>query len=160
MDSETRRRKLESYGKAYDRLVEALNGFPREMWTFKPSDGWSIKEIIVHISDGEANGYIRLRKLLAEPGETIGLYDQPGWARNLRYQEQSADEALEVFKYLRRSNYNLIKAIPDEAWANNTVQHPERGTVTLDWFLETYENHIPTHIRQMEDVYAQWRQSR
>lgn len=159
MERETRQQKLESYAKAYDRLVGALNGFPREMWTFKPADGWSIQEIVVHISDGEANGYIRLRKFLAEPGDTIAMYDQPTWARNLRYQEQNADEALEVFKILRRSNYNLIKSAPEEAWAN-TVQHPARGTVALDWFLETYENHIPTHIRQMEDVYGQWRENR
>ncbi len=159
MGRETRQQKLASYSQAYDQLMEALSGFPREMWTFRPADGWSIHEIVVHISDGEANGYIRLRKFLAEPGDTIGRYDQPTWANKLRYQEQNADEALEVFKHLRRSNYNLIKSASEEAWAN-TVQHPAHGTVTLDWFLETYENHVPTHIRQMEDVYAQWRENR
>ena len=159
MDIETRQKKLEDYGKAYQTLSETLNGFPREMWAFKPAEGWSIKEIIVHISDAESNGYIRLRKFLAEPGDTIGLYSQPGWAANLHYQDQNADDALELFKCLRRANYNLIKAMPESAWAN-TVQHPERGTVTMEWFLDVYEAHIPAHIQQMQDVYAQWRENR
>ena len=66
MTHEERRKKIESYGRAYDQLVEALKEFPREMWPFKPApDRWSIHEILVHLADSESNAYLRARRFLA-----------------------------------------------------------------------------------------------
>ena len=102
MTSEERNKKIESYGTAYQRLVAALERFPREMWQFRPSpDRWTIHEIIIHIADSEANSYIRCRRFLAEPGSAVLGYDETKWAHDLRYHEQSTDDALELFKWLR-----------------------------------------------------------
>jgi hypothetical protein len=147
---------LESYGTAYDQLVAALQQFPREMWDFKAThDPWSIHEIVVHITDSEANSYVRARRFIAEPGETVMAYDENGWAEALHYGEQSTDDALELFKWLRRHTYTLIRTLPESAWAN-TVFHPENGTMTLDDWLHVYERHIPDHVAQMQRIHAAW----
>ena len=155
----TRQQKIDSYGQAHAVLTEALKNFRRDMWKFRPAEGWSIHEIICHITDAEARGYFRLRKFLAEPGSAIMLYDQPGWATHLHYQDQSTDDALALFQMLRKSNHALITTMPDSAWAN-TVEHPSRGTVSMEWFLDTYEGHVPAHIRQMQGVYDEWHRSK
>ncbi len=63
---------IESYGKAYDLLTEALKKYPKEMWQWKPAaDKWSIHEIIIHITDSEANAYVRCRRFIAEPGSGV-----------------------------------------------------------------------------------------
>ena len=99
MTPEERDRKIESYGTAYDKLLSALEDFPREMWQFRPTpERWTIHEIIVHITDSEANSYIRCRRLIAEPGSVVLGYDENQWARELRYHEQSTQDALELFK--------------------------------------------------------------
>ena len=99
MTSEERQRKIESYGFAYQALVEGLKRFPREMWQFRPaSDRWTIHEIIIRITDSEANSYIRCRRLIAEPGSTVLGYDEIKWARDLDYHSQSTDDALELFR--------------------------------------------------------------
>jgi hypothetical protein len=159
MDGEIRQQKIESYGRAYEQLTAALQGFPREMWTFKPSDGWSIHEIVVHIADSEANSYARCRKCMAEPGSTIMAYDENQWAKTLRYEEQSTDDALELFKCLRRSTYKLIKNLPESTWSH-TIEHPENGTMTLNDWLDTYAAHIPDHVRQMTAAYNEWKKSK
>jgi hypothetical protein len=155
---EDRAQQIESYGKAYDLLVEGLQQFPREMWQFRagPED-WTIHEIVVHIADSEANSFVRCRRFIAEPGKEVMAYDEMGWAEALHYHEQSTEEALELFKCLRRNTYHLIKNLPDAVWSN-TVYHPENGTMSFDDWLHTYERHIPDHLEQMQRVYAAWKQ--
>src|SRR4051794_27667125 len=110
MTSEERAKMIESYGRAYDTLVEGLKQFPREMWHFKPSpDYWSVHELVVHITDSEANSYVRARRFIAEPGQPVMAYDESGWAKALNYDEQSPEDALELFRWLRGNTYKLIK---------------------------------------------------
>lgn len=156
MQAQSRTQKIEAYGKAHEALLEALEDFPKEMWTWKTSpEVWSIHDNIVHIADSEANSFIRCRRLIAEPGEAVTSYDENGWMRALNYGEQSAEDAIELFKWLRGNTYKLIKSLPEETWAH-TIQHPENGTMTMDDWLHVYERHVPEHISQMRERYRQW----
>jgi hypothetical protein len=158
MTSEERHQKIELYGNAYNLLVEGLKQFPAEMWHFKPApDHWSVHEILIHITDSEANSYIRCRRFIAEPGKDVMAYDENGWAPALRYYEQSIEDALELFKWLRHNTYQLIRTLPDSVWAN-TVFHPENGLMTLDDWLEIYTRHIPDHLEQMRVNYQAWQE--
>jgi hypothetical protein len=151
--SETRSQKIESYSAAHTALINALERFPTEIWQFRPApDRWTIHEIVVHIADSEANSYVRCRRLLAEPGSTVIGYDEWLWAKALDYHGQSTAEALELFKWLRRMSYTLIKDQPETVWAN-TVNHSESGPMTI------YERHVPDHIAQMQAVYDDWQAS-
>lgn len=147
---------IESYGKAHAELVEALRQFPREMWMFKPSpDRWSIHEIVIHIADSEANSYVRCRRFVAQPGESVMAYDEMRWADALRYHDQSTEEAVELFKWLRLRSYRLIKSLPEAVWSN-TVLHPDNGVMTMDDWLDVYERHVREHVEQMRANYANW----
>src|SRR5215510_12756135 len=96
LDKSERQQKIESYGNAYQQLVEAIREFPAEMWQFRPApDRWTIHETLVHITDSEANSFVRCRKAIAEPGTAVVGYDEPVWAKALDYHTQSADDALE-----------------------------------------------------------------
>ncbi len=155
-----RLQKIESYGNAHAELVGALKRFPREMWTFRPSpDRWSIHEIVIHIADSEANSYTRCRRCIAEPGESVMAYDENRWAKALRYHEQSTEEAVELFRWLRLSSYRLIQTLPESTWSN-TIDHPENGTMSLDDWLDTYERHVREHVEQMQASYDAWLEQR
>ena len=127
MTPEERLQKIESYGSASALLLEALKEFPEEMWQFRDEHGcWSIHEHIVHVTDSEANSYIRCRRLIAEQGEPLMAYDENQWASSLSYHEQSVDDALALFKWLRHTSYTLIKTLPEQVWAHTSF-HPENG---------------------------------
>ena len=152
-----RRQKIESYRNAYDQLVEALDQFPGEMWQFRDEHGcWSIHEHVIHITDSEANSYVRARRLIAEPGRTLMDYDENQWAIALDYHEQDTDDAINLFKWLRSKTYTLIKSLPESTWSN-TAYHPENGDTTLDDWLDTYEDHVREHIEGMEQNLEAWR---
>ncbi len=156
MTVQERQQKIESYGNAHAKLVEALQQFPKEMWQFRSSpEDWTIHEIIVHITDSEVNSYIRCRRFIAESEKPLMAYDEERWAKVLDYHNQSTDDALALFKWLRGNTYNLIKSLPESTWANS-VHHPENGTMTLDDWLDVYDRHVPEHIEQMRRVYQAW----
>ncbi|MEW6368375.1 MAG: DinB family protein [Acidobacteriota bacterium] len=152
--------KIEAYGSAPEALEAILTRFQADMWSYKPApDSWSIKEIVFHLADSEVHGYIRCRTALAEPGKTVMAYDQDLWARTVNYPTRSVKDALELFRLLRKSTYELLKTLPDSAWSL-TMEHSERGTMTLEQWLDTYERHVPGHIQQMYKVYEAWKRQR
>ena len=156
MTSQERKQKIITYGAANELLVEALKKFPKEMWKFKPGpERWSIHEIILHLADSETNSYIRCRRCIAESGKSVMAYDEDQWAVSLHYLDQSAEDALELFKILRQMSFNLIENLPESAWSN-TINHPEGGIMTLDDWLNIYVNHIVDHIQQMQATYDAW----
>jgi len=156
MNSEERERKIEAYGNAYNELVEGLKEFPREMWGYRADvDPWTIHEVVVHITDSEANSYVRCRRFIAEPGKDVMPYEENLWNTALDYEDQSADDAIELFRWLRGNTYKLIKTLPESAWSN-TVYHPENGTMTLDDWLDIYERHVRDHLEQMGRIYGAW----
>ena len=117
---------------AHTLLADALKEFPKEMWQFRDEHGcWSIHEHIIHITDSEANSYIRCRRLIAEQGEPLMAYDENQWASELNYHDQSTEDALALFKWLRHKSYTLIKSLSGRVWAYSSF-HPENGETTLD----------------------------
>ena len=147
---------INSYGNAHSHLVDALKEFPKEMWQFRDSHGcWSIHEHIIHIADSEANSYIRCRRFIAEPGESLMAYNENQWASSLDYHNQSTEDTLELFKWLRQKSYTLIQSLPEQSWTNSAY-HPENGNMTLEDWLDIYNKHIPEHIQYMQENYDAW----
>ena len=148
--------RISTYADAHRQLTEALARFPKDMWRFKSSESdWSIHEIVVHITDSEANSYIRARRFIAEPGRTLMDYDENAWANSLDYHHLDTEAAVELFRWLRATTHSLVKDLPEETWAH-TAYHPENGDMTLDDWLDTYARHVQDHIAQMKTVHTAW----
>jgi hypothetical protein len=154
-----RARRLDTYAHAHAELVAALERFPRAMWQYRAApDRWTIHKLILHITDSEANSFVRCRRLIAEPGSAVQSYDENIWARGLDYHAQSTDDALELFRWLRGNSYRLIADQPESVWAH-AIEHPENGTMTMDDWLDTYARHVTDHVSQMQGVYEHWLQA-
>jgi hypothetical protein len=159
MTLDERRQKIVIYASAYDMLKKAMERYPREMWSYRTApDEFSIHEILMHVTDSEANSYVRARHLVAQPGSTVSAYDELHWSRALDYHGQSPEDAVELFRWLRGNTYKLIRDVPDAFW-QHTILHPENGEMSMDDWLDTYTRHIPEHVAQMEGVYQHWRET-
>ncbi len=153
---EKRAKNIESYGKGYAHLVESLERFPKEMWTFRDEHGcWSIHEHLIHIADSEVNCYIRCRRLIAEPGQSLMAYDENRWAEALQYHDQDISDTLALFRWLRHKTFTLIKTLPEDTWGHSAY-HPENGDMTLDDWLEVYSRHVAEHVHSMQENYEAW----
>ena len=160
MSKKDRNGKIKLFGEGYTLLVEALKKFPKEMWTFKPnSENWCIHEIIMHLADSEANAYVKCRKLIAEPNKSIADYNQEIWASSLNYLNHDTKNALELFKLLRHTTYELITSLSESVWTKS-IGHIENSIVTLDDWLDLYSVHITGHINQMVRRHNEWLKTR
>jgi hypothetical protein len=54
---------------APQRLEERLQNVPPPAWSFRPHpDEWSINDVVIHVADNEAVGFVRIRMALADGG--------------------------------------------------------------------------------------------
>lgn len=138
-----------------DLLENTLSKIPKEIYNWQGPDGkWTIQQNLIHLADSEANSYIRLRRGLAESGKAVLGYDQDAWASSLFYEKQSADDAIQLFRLLRKMSSALIENIPEECWTQNSIMHSENGRMSLYDWLRTYAHH--NHAGQISRVYNLW----
>ena len=145
---------LEKFGAGYDNLTAQLAQIPGEAIHFKSSkDQWSIAEIIVHLADSEAHGFVRCKKIIAESGGKVCVYNQQ---ISLFYDQMDYEDALEMIRIIRKSLHKVLTLIEEETW-HNFIYHPETGKITLlDW-IQLYIGHIDVHVQQMHRNLYEWR---
>jgi len=113
---------------------------------------WPARLIICHLADCENVFAFRLRQALAEPYHVIQPFDQDVWAG--RYPGMSAQDALAVFSAVRRWNLALLETVTP-AELSKSLNHPERGDMTLQTVIETMGGHDLNHLAQLETIAAQ-----
>lgn len=151
-----RRQQLESFGRGPALLHGTLHMLPKKMWLYRPApERWSIHEIILHLADSEASGYVQCRSLIAEPGTRALRPNAVRWANTLGYFHQSTREALELIRRLRKMTYQLLAKLPEPAW-RCSMQNPDDTETDLEHWLEQQERHIPHHLEQMRENYESW----
>lgn len=150
---------LAKYNSGYDLLNTQLNQMPEDAIYFKPAeDQWSVSEIIVHLADSEAHGFIRAKKIIAECGGRVCVYNQQIWADNLFYSQMDYKDALELIRIIRRNLLKVLSLISEETW-HNYIFHPESGKITLlDW-VQMYIDHIAIHVQQMHRNFYDWKKA-
>lgn len=138
---------LDEYLSGGEKIRVKVRGIDQERLHYIPfSEAWSIHENVVHLAESEIVGSVRLRKLVAESGITVDVYDQELWKTHLGYYKQSLDGYLDLFSLLRRLNAELVRSLDDRVWTENYIIHPERGRLALtDWF-SVYTGHVQFHL--------------
>ena len=151
MDVYKRSEALADYAVGPSKIKDFIGKIPKEAIDYRPfEDAWTIAEHTHHLLDAEMNGYVRYRNAIAEPGSLVRLWDQEGWKAKLGYAEQDLSSSLEAFALIRSIVHRHLSRIVSEDWSKYTFVHPERGTVDLDGWLETYLGHVKTHLDYFE----------
>jgi uncharacterized damage-inducible protein DinB len=148
---------IKSFVSGAERLVQAVEVIPKEAYDYKPSPAaWSIREIIIHMPDSEASGFVRCRKIIAQSGVTVDVYDQDAWADKLNYAQADMNDALVLFAQMRRATIALLDNLDESVWTENFVMHPEDGKVNLECWLEMYAVHVDKHLEQIQHNVSAW----
>jgi hypothetical protein len=151
---------LERFRRGPEVVAVAITGAAGSELDYSPSPGeWSIRQILCHLSDSEIVGTDRLRRTVAEDSPTLISYDEKAWAQNLDYSRRKISQALETFRRIRGENYELLKELPESAFARKAT-HTEHGAVTLLDLLRIYAEHAEGHARQLQSVRERYKQSR
>ena len=84
--SDDRATRIERYRTGTRAVLDALADITdAELDRPAPDGGWTAREVAHHLADSETNGFIRLRRLIAEDDPVIVAYDQDEYARRIHY---------------------------------------------------------------------------
>lgn len=151
---------LERFRRGPELLAMVLTGVFGEEEDFLPAPGkWSVRQIIAHLADSEMVCAQRLRQIIAEDQPTLIAFDQEAWTRNLDYARRKPKQSLESFRRMRGENYELVKELPEAAWAR-TGNHNQRGPITLRFQLELLAEHAESHARQMQAIREEYKKAK
>ena len=146
------RRWIEEFASGGERLREAVEGLCREELLARPGPGkWSIQELVIHLADGDAIAVDRMKRVIAEDNPTLLCADEQAYVDRLFCDEQSTEDALELFDLGRRQFARILRALPEEAFDRVGI-HNVVGKLTLAQLVKTYVDHLVTHLRRIHEI--------
>ena len=112
--------------------------------------GWTLRQVVHHLADSHANGFIRSKLALTEDNPTIKPYDEEGWAE-LPDSKLPVEVSLRMLESVHERWSALLGALPAEKFVS-PYQHPQTGPQTLDSSLSTYSWHGRHHLAHITEL--------
>lgn len=120
--------------------------------------GWTVRQVVHHLPDSHMNAYVRWKLALTEDNPTIRPYDEAAWATVADTANTPPEVSLALLEALHRRWVVLLESLDARDFAR-PLQHPEHGSITLDWMLQLYAWHGRHHVAHITALSARegWR---
>lgn len=106
---------------------------------------WSVRFLLHHLADSETVLYERIRRVLAEPHQTLSVMDQDAWARELDYAGMPLEISRDVYTSVRSAIIHLARLRYD-SHGHLTFVHSVTGLRTLRMEFDKVAQHNATHL--------------
>jgi hypothetical protein len=142
---------LAAYAAGPDLLSHAVAGMSPEQIDAAPVPGkWSTRQVICHLADFEPVYADRMKRVVAEDQPPLRSGDPDVFAARLAYEARNIKEELDLIRAVRAHMARILRTLPETAFERTGV-HSTDGPRTLRKLLEQITNHIPHHVRTIED---------
>lgn len=115
--------------------------------------GWTTRQIVHHLADSHMNAFIRCKLGVTEDNPTIKPYNEGDWANMPDARVAPLSWSLSIIDGLHARWVQCLRSLDDAAFAR-TVQHPERGPMTLGDLMQLYAWHGAHHTAQITALRA------
>ena len=113
-------------------------------------EGWTIRQLIHHISDSHHHFYNRIRWTLTENNPLIKAYDQDAFAQLADYKKAPIAWSLAHIEVLHQKIVYVLQGLSEEQWIRTFI-HPETkdeiGLKHLAMLYSWHSMHHFTHIK-------------
>jgi len=135
-------------------LRAAVAGMTAEQLDARPIPGkWSTKQVICHIADFEPVYVDRMKRVIAENEPTMFSGDPNLFAARLAYDQRDVAVELEFIALARKHMGPILRSLKPEDFQRTGI-HSVRGPVALEKLLQQITNHIPHHIKFIDEKRA------
>jgi DinB family protein len=117
------------------------------MRTYAPGK-WSVRFILLHLSDSETVLFDRIRRVLSEPRQVLWVYDQDAWAKGLDYSQVPLDVSRRVYESVR-SAIIYYAGTYYEPKGHLEFVHSATGVRTLKDEFDKVASHNEHHLGQI-----------
>jgi len=144
-----RREVIKQLAEAPAKLREAVSGLSdKQLDTPYREGGWTLRQLVHHLADGDMNWYIRVKLALTEDGPAIKPFDQEKWAELKDARSGPVEPSLALYAALHARWVDLLESLKPEDWSRK-FYHPERGWLTLAEALPSVGWHGLHHAAQI-----------
>lgn len=124
---------------------------PENLETPYREGGWTVRQVVHHVPDSHLNAYVRFKLAVTEDTPTIKSYDEAAWAQLPEAKSAPIEMSLALLEALHQRWVAFLKNLEPVQFAR-TLNHPERGAITLDWLVALYAWHGRHHTGHVESV--------
>ena len=142
---------VDDYLAGVQTLRRAVAGMSREQLLARPVSGkWSTLEVVCHLADFEPILADRMKRVIAEDRPQLLGADENRFAAALAYHQRDVEEELTIIERTREQMARILRTLPAEAFQRVGV-HNERGELSLERLVTMAANHIPHHVKFIEE---------
>jgi uncharacterized damage-inducible protein DinB len=135
-------------------LRAAVAGMTAEQLDALPIPGkWSTKQVICHIADFEPVYVDRMKRVVAEHEPTLLSGDPDLFAARLAYDQRDVAVELDFIEAARKHMEPILRSLRPEDFLRKG-SHSEAEPITLEKLLTNITNHIPHHVKFIEEKRA------
>lgn len=133
-------------------LRAAVSGLSRtQLDTPYRLGGWTVRQVVHHLADAQANWYTRARLALTENEPVIKPFDETAWAELTDARNEPVEPSLAVIEGLNSRWVALFRSLGEDQWQRK-MMHPERGPLALDIVLVTIVWHMRHHTAHIAEL--------
>lgn len=108
--------------------------------------GWTIQQVVHHISDSHMNAYIRFKLALTEDNPAVKPYEEAKWADLQDTKRVPINVSTTLLHALHERMFVLLESLTPDQW-HRTFFHPvQNKSVSLWQTLATYVWHGKHHL--------------
>jgi hypothetical protein len=151
---------LESFKQGPNILENALVDLSDIELDYVPSNGgWSIRQIIHHVVDGDDLWKIGIKMALGgeEAEFTLKWYmalPQIEWAKRWSYEKRSIDISLTLFRAIRSHILQLLEYSPNGWNKSVQIRNPkgEIEVVPVGFVIQMQTDHVEHHVKRILEI--------
>lgn len=141
-------------------LVEPLRTLPRNVTellrdlrddeaVYRPAEGgWSIKELVGHLSDAARIYHTRLYMMSTQTDPVLEPYDPDELVQKRQHLSRNIDDMVAEIRNWRGDTVRLLTSLVNWNWAR-TGQHLEDGRVSIRQLVEHMVEHEAEHLAEL-----------
>ncbi|SRR5690606_5284612 len=113
--------------------------------------GWTIRQLVHHISDSHHNCYSRFKWALTEEGPLIKAYDEKGWAELFDSRTAPVQLSLDHLRAVHAKLVHLVKGLSREDLKRTFIHPNGQVEYSLEEQLGRYAWHSVHHYTHIEN---------
>ena len=142
---------IEEYLTGAGLLRRAVSGMTRDQLLARPIPGkWSTQEVVCHVADYEPIYADRMKRVIALEEPELLKGDPQLFAARLAYDHRDIEEELAIIEWTRKQMVRILRMLTPVDFQRRGG-HSRDGALTLEVLLQRITDHIPHHIRFIEE---------
>lgn len=136
-----------------ERLANMVNPLSEEQLEtpYRP-DGWTVRQLVHHISDSHHHSYIRFKWALTEDNPLIKPYDEKAWAELFDSKTAPIQMSLDHLKVVHAKLVHLLKGLTEEDLQRKFTHPDGYEETTLKENIGRYAWHGSHHFAHIKNL--------